>query len=286
MDNWRHKRLIGERPTLPAHDKTLRCTSCGGPLTTSWQRQEGVCSKLACLGPFLQKQRAEREIRQQKRAAELVDQARAELAAQFGDSPPWNENVVLLVVPEFSNRVAPQPPERIAHLEANLREALAAAQERLKPEGAADLLQRELEHRAADQSSLVVENACTTCRGACCRHGGDHAFLVERFLAWRLANEPESTPDTIVADYLARLPSESLDYSCLYHTPTGCALPRELRSPTCNEFLCDGIVHHQDALTADPHAPSIAVSYSAGRYLRAGYAAPGQSRQERDLAPE
>ena len=56
-----------------------------------------------------------------------------------------------------------------------------------------------------------------------------------------LRRHPTHDDDTIVARYRAQVPERSLTGSRLYHTDTGCDLPRELRSEICNGFFCSGI---------------------------------------------
>ncbi len=40
--------------------------------------------------------------------------------------------------------------------------------------------------------------------------------------------------------------------SCVYHTKTGCCLPRTMRSDTCNEFLCDTLIELDRQLNKTP----------------------------------
>jgi len=42
--------------------------------------------------------------------------------------------------------------------------------------------------------------------------------------------------------------------SCVYHTQTGCCLPRIMRSDTCNEFLCDTLIELDRLLNKTPMA--------------------------------
>jgi hypothetical protein len=45
-----------------------------------------------------------------------------------------------------------------------------------------------------------------------------------------------------VAAYVARVPAATVPGSCVFHGADGCGLPREMRSDTCNRYLCDGLV--------------------------------------------
>ncbi|MGI9356204.1 MAG: hypothetical protein ACR2PF_13715 [Rhizobiaceae bacterium] len=80
--------------------------------------------------------------------------------------------------------------------------------------------------------------ACTACRGSCCNQAETHAFLHPKNLE-RLVdrNNPEAL-ENAMALYEGHLPDESVKDSCVFHTATGCALPREHRSQTCNSWRC------------------------------------------------
>ncbi len=90
---------------------------------------------------------------------------------------------------------------------------------------------------AADGAPLI-QAACGACRGSCCKYGADHAYLYPDHFRRLLRDHPGRSPEEVLSDYLARLPQRVYDDSCVYHTETGCALPRELRSNLCNTFLC------------------------------------------------
>ncbi len=53
-----------------------------------------------------------------------------------------------------------------------------------------------------------------------------------------LAQHPDASDSDIIADFERHLPVQSLERSCIFHTPSGCALPRAMRSDTCNRYLC------------------------------------------------
>lgn len=87
----------------------------------------------------------------------------------------------------------------------------------------------------------VVAAACAHCRGCCCQHGGDHGYLTPGTIARVRSLQPEWSDDDIVQAYLSRIGTRSYHRSCIFHGPGGCALPRSMRSETCNAYLCDGL---------------------------------------------
>jgi hypothetical protein len=100
----------------------------------------------------------------------------------------------------------------------------------------------------------VLGLACSTCRGECCTAGGTHAFLREDSLVRVRAflSRDGATVDAgqLEATYARYLPARHYRGSCVYHTPTGCALPRTLRSNLCNRYLCGGLTQLSRALDA------------------------------------
>ena len=63
-----------------------------------------------------------------------------------------------------------------------------------------------------------------------------------------LEDRPGLSDRQIVAAYLDLLPAHGRNDSCINHTSRGCALPREMRSTTCNRYACEALArlqHHQ-----------------------------------------
>ncbi len=83
----------------------------------------------------------------------------------------------------------------------------------------------------------VVQIACGTCRGHCCKDGVTHAFLDVPDLAAQLASTG-LRPVALLAAYRRHLPGVAVRNSCVFHARDGCALPRAMRAPICNSFRC------------------------------------------------
>lgn len=114
----------------------------------------------------------------------------------------------------------------------------------------------------------LVQSVCTGCRGSCCRSGGDEAYLTEETLARVLHDHPGWDAAKVVESYLACLPAESVVDSCIYHSATGCGLPRELRSDTCNRYLCGKLTQLRGHRAGSPAPPVFAVFFDRGRWAR------------------
>ena len=87
-----------------------------------------------------------------------------------------------------------------------------------------------------DDASLLA--VCRTCRGACCKSGENHAYLTRAVLSRVKAEQRMANEASLLESYLDRVPEAAYQGSCIYHGSQGCALPRSMRSETCNRFLC------------------------------------------------
>lgn len=102
---------------------------------------------------------------------------------------------------------------------------------------------------APTEDASLVGFTCATCRGECCTAGGDHAFLRDDSIARVRAQHPALSESDLLGLYAEHLPVRHYRGSCVYHTTTGCALPRTLRSNLCNRYVCGGVTQLRHALT-------------------------------------
>jgi hypothetical protein len=115
---------------------------------------------------------------------------------------------------------------------------------------------------------------CATCRGYCCRLGGTHAYLQVDTLHRLLRRRPELRLEQIAGAYLACLPEQSFDGSCVFHSDTGCGLSRDMRSDTCNNYFCAAQQNLRAAIEGGaPRRAFVAITDGkeivAGRFLSA-----------------
>lgn len=87
----------------------------------------------------------------------------------------------------------------------------------------------------------LVAATCRTCAGHCCAEGGDHAYLHEDTLVRFFRAHPDATAAQAARTYVGHLGRDSFAGSCVMHGPTGCRLPRDMRSDLCNAYLCEGV---------------------------------------------
>jgi hypothetical protein len=199
---------------------------------------------------------------------------RAASAARFGLTA---DAVDLFLLPYYSGRTAPMRPDRKDLLREHLREQLEAVA-KMPPLDA----RPSKTDRTTPLQRASLEALCGGCRGHCCRKGGEHAYLVPRTLQRILADDPAVSGETLIDVYLSHVPARSYARSCIYHTMSGCALPRALRSETCREYFCAGMTAATASIAKNPERPIIGV-------FERGDKAPGvlmvQAGEARKLPP-
>ena len=80
--------------------------------------------------------------------------------------------------------------------------------------------------------------ACAACRGHCCSKGGNDAYLDERAIAQAWGRHPRLSKRGLMQLYLDAIPKKAFADSCIFHAERGCSLPRSLRAPVSEAYLC------------------------------------------------
>ena len=179
------------------------------------------------------------------------------LAKQKPDLP---EHTHLLNLPSGHSRLIPLTDDRLskyrAHLWKNIVEAseLSSASEltdylELKERKKCLETERRLENNSAVRS--VSEKLCGICKGGCCVLGKDHAFNTVSTMRRYMDANPSLTNEEVLAAYMEKVETETVEKACINQTRNGCGLPREMRSDTCNGFFCSEIKSYH-RLDSDP----------------------------------
>jgi len=227
-----------------------RCSVCGIPLRPS-QAGADVCGSPSCRRVQRLRPPKPRGGDSEARKAEALRRAatdRIMIEEEQRLRAVIPEKVLRARLPANESTIAPLPEERRATFTVNLSAALDRAvddPDRPVPEAP----------ESPVDAGPLVRAACAACRGSCCGSGGDHAFLYPDHFRRYLRAQPQKSREAILAEYLSRLPSASVADSCVYHTESGCALPRELRSNLCNTFRCGDLSELLDA----PSSPGVPV---------------------------
>lgn len=266
----------------PGHHQLPVCPACGAELTTVNERRENVCRHLKCRGPRLQQLAAAQRAREDNKQRALDNSAERSLREQFPEVLKQTEtgDLLLIVVPGIDSAMVPVTDERTDAFRRTLEESFAQAKELVAQSSLSDppsdgdkppeKEQQEEETKEEQPLELPVVNACSTCRGWCCRMGHAHAYLSPEYLAWRLTHERDLTADEMIEDYMSRIPEQAQNGSCVYHTPTGCVLPRSIRGRTCNAFLCPGLARHREVIRDAPDRATAVVSVDDRNYMSFG----------------
>jgi hypothetical protein len=151
----------------------------------------------------------------------------------------------VIMLPANTRETWPLPDDTREQFLERLRDTLNTVF--AQPVGEGDAPQSALDD--TQHVSAMVARSCSTCRGECCTAGRDHAFLRAESLVRVRAQHPDQSSATLLVQYAAHLPEQHYRGSCVYHTPTGCNLPRDLRANICNRYVCGGVSQLLTALT-------------------------------------
>jgi hypothetical protein len=142
-----------------------------------------------------------------------------------------------VVVPFLPARMVPVAPDRVRQLRRHLVETMRGARSmsarsgRPKPEPpepGAFVLQ-------------VLRAGCALCQGYCCRTGDTHAYIDDDSMRRVRRDHPDADAWGILRRYLACVPQQAQEGSCIFHGERGCTLPRDLRGNLCNSYHCNGL---------------------------------------------
>lgn len=257
MPPGRHRPRL---PFAPAH----RCWSCGEPIDAFQAvSQGGVCTRFECRAAESRRRQAEdRRVEARRR-----DVAREHLTGEGLDPDRSSWSVTPYNDAELVALTAERREAFLTYLRRTTREAVEGAE--TGPAGAGDnnghtsppadfaveagaSAPAAIQDEAPDDDGRfgppdAVEGrglaaACATCRGWCCRQGGTHAFLKADRIRRLLRERPDLEPDDVPSLYEGHLGERHLQGGCVFQGETGCRLPRELRSDTCNEYFCPDLV--------------------------------------------
>ena len=86
--------------------------------------------------------------------------------------------------------------------------------------------------------ATMFTDACAACRGHCCAKGGNDAYLDENAIAQAWARHPGLSKRALMQLYFDAIPKRAFADSCIFHAEHGCSLPRSLRAPVSEAYLC------------------------------------------------
>jgi len=205
------------------------------------------------------RQRREKNIALKKHVAEVTKKLQQEndkilQTTLDKHSHLTKENVRLLQIPSGYSKLAPASKTRvekyIEHVNSIIEEAgtFSSASEVVYDQhhdAHGKMLQVEKRLNKTPALRDISDRICTMCKGGCCTKGGEHAYLSVFTLRTYMDANPDLTAEMLRELYLSHISSQSIEGSCINHSNTGCALPRELRSAICNGYYCDALKAYQ-----------------------------------------
>ena len=152
----------------------------------------------------------------------------------------------VVVIPSGYTDTSELSHERIQKYAEHLRKVISEAHHDVdEPTTKADqetqLLVGKTEAQFAAEPGLrdITNRMCGMCKGGCCTVGGNAAYITSTTIKRKKERQPSLSDEDIVQAYLSRLSVQTITNACVNQTTTGCALPTEMRSDTCNGFHCD-----------------------------------------------
>ena len=252
------------------------CSVCGIHLAPS-QRAGGICAEPYCrqrlsIGSAA---REKRRLKEKREELEFLAMSQWFATDPFVDSKQsetlsgassHKQCPLPIVVPANLRPLTSPPEERVALLRENLVKLasvvandtsgleFSGAEYSSKPVACERETAEATEAEKADSNFDVLANhACGTCLGFCCFAGREHAFLKESDVRRTMLDKQIANAETAVEEFLSYIPEQTVEGSCLFHGPTGCGMPRRMRSDMCNTTLCPSLVHlyHKSARQAE-----------------------------------
>lgn len=256
--------------TLQTTPKHARCTLCDRPLHTPRELTDRVCASETCQRRhFITTARIVERQRMQALLAHARTRRAAEAAA-VGEDP---DHFPIVVIPSFPQRRTRLPAARRRAFGEHVARQIAVAFER----GPDDTPPVQTDPPPTPEVAAALGAACATCRGHCCRHGGERAYLGPEAMQRYIAAHPDHGPEDVQRAYLAHVGTRTVTGSCVYHGARGCTLPREMRSDTCNRFFCGPLYDLKRALATDGPPRAFLASAEGSEVGRTRFIGAGRS---------
>lgn len=227
--------------SLPDQQK---CRHCKRPLAVV-QWAAGICDTLNCRSHELQRPLEEAGLRYREEVA-LGSRRRQQLAAPHAIPRQDVESYPVAILPLNRARDSKLPANRRTRFAKLLRKRLIEARERIArgepaPPIPVEKVANSLTPAERDAEVTLLNAACTSCRGRCCKKGANHAFHSAATMMRFIERFPTLDDDAIVAEYLSYVGEHTLTNGCIFQGATGCTLRRDMRADICNRFFCGDI---------------------------------------------
>jgi hypothetical protein len=245
------------------------CQICSKPLTMHERFAGSICSDWRCRWRSLD---AQLETHRSETAAALDEKS----AASFPITVvPFHTRPTVSVAEE-------ERQELLAFLQGLLQEIFS--HEHVAPAAPTDLgIEAPANVEASNNVAGLLGKVCGVCEGFCCHYGATrHAFLDEETLVRFLAQHPDMPSAEVAMNFIQRIPAEHYEGSCIYHTKTGCNLPREMRARICNAYECKGLTETRQHVAKTGAARVFVVVRHDNQIMRSAFVDASGTRRSVD----
>jgi len=220
-----------------SQNRENRCPICGTSITWYEARSKITCSDRKCFITHRKKQNDRRYRRNLARATAYRNKTAARLGVQSPESfrPIVTSVNTRPIVPLSRKR-------RYRSMNMLIRLVESSVQD----------VQHDLRSFEDDQQSPpIFAIACANCRGNCCLLGGTQAHLDKDAIRHFASIHPGAKVRDIIEAYSRSQPHAIFRDSCVFHSANGCSLPRNMRSATCLNTICGGLVELRQRIELD-----------------------------------
>jgi hypothetical protein len=204
-----------------------------------------VCAAADCRRAWFVDRRRKAHERLEGEARELRRRGAVALGIREPDA------YTLAVIPSTTAELSELPEHRRRAFRERLASLLREAAERREAGGGGGDVGDAPPEAPTPELGAVLGGACATCKGFCCRSGGDRAWLTAGTMLQYMDAHPDRSPDDVLEAYAAYVPAETVRGSCVYHQADGCALPPAMRSDICKRYFCDGLQRFRRELSGE-----------------------------------
>ena len=254
---------------MPDNHSQWQCKHCQAPMTFIDYQRSHFCMRPDCQRALAQESYKTITAKRQQAAKELADTVSVAAEKHLPDALSEklrHSEVLIALVPTNNRDLVPLQEERkAAFLE--LVGALFDDIENHNPDAHkqyTDTLQP-----PATKHVDKLKKACATCRGKCCEQGGDHAFQDVHSLSHIIESlDHPATKEALQRMFSEHFPSMIYERACVFQGSHGCALPNELRSFTCHNYMCKDLGEFTYLINEDPDRACALAAYRDGTVSR------------------
>ena len=209
------------------------CKYCDAPVANHGANEH--CGDLKCKLKYMEEKKQETKRYWDKREADHATQLKRYAETFAAEQGVDIQRVGTATIPSCQYKLKPLAQDRIDEFKAHIKHC-------------ADTLDTEADDRefktprateVPEELKPIAIQACTTCRGDCCKQGFMFNAFIRRVTLKRVLDSVEGVSlENLVETYSRYIPEESIQYSCLFHTDKGCNLADELRADICGDFFC------------------------------------------------